>query len=170
MTCTTDAAFRSADGRFRLFIGADTLAHILDLCLDSHPLETGGVLIGNYNETLDTAIVIRVTGPPPDSRRRRTTFYRGAQGLRELLRALWRKNAYYLGEWHYHPGGSPEPSSTDIRRMQEIAESDDARCPEPILLVAGVDCEMTMHIFPRDQEAVRLAPEHDNGPSGVAND
>ena len=166
MTCSTDAAFRSTDGRFRLFIGADPLAHILDSCLDSHPLETGGVLIGHYGETLDTAIVTRVTGPPPDSQRRRTAFYRGTQGLQELLRALWRKNEYYLGEWHYHPGGSPEPSSTDIRRMQEIAENDDARCPEPILLVAGADCEMTLHIFPCNQETVRLTPEHDNGSSG----
>ena len=166
MTCPTDAAFRSADGRFRLFIGAGPLAHVLDLCLDSHPLETGGVLIGHYGETLDTAIVTRVTGPPPDSRRRRTAFYRGTQGLQELLGALWRKNEYYLGEWHYHPGGSPEPSATDIRRMQEIAESDDARCPEPILLVAGADCEMTMHIFPCNQGAVRLTPEHENGSSG----
>ena len=166
MTCPSDAVFRSADGRFRLFVGADPLAQILDLCLDSHPLETGGVLIGHYNETLDTAIVTRVTGPPPDSRRRRTAFYRGTQGLRELLCALWRKKEYYLGEWHYHPGGSPEPSSADIRRMHEIAESDDAGCPEPILLVAGADREMTMHIFPRDQEAVRLTPEHGDSSSG----
>ena len=166
MTCSTDAVFRSTDGRFRLLIGVGPLAHILDLCLDSHPLETGGVLIGHYGETLDAAIVTRVTGPPPDSRRRRTAFYRGTQGLQELLHALWRKNEYYLGEWHYHPGGSPEPSSTDVRRMQEIAESDDARCPEPILLVAGADCEMTLHVFPCNQEAVRLAPEHDNGSSG----
>ena len=86
MTCPTDAVFRSTDGRFRLFIGADPLAHILDLCLASYPLETGGVLIGHYNETLDTAIVTRVTGPPPDSRRRRTAFYRGTQGLQEFLR------------------------------------------------------------------------------------
>ena len=50
MTCPTDAVFRSTDGRFRLFIGADPLAHILDLCLASYPLETGGVLIGHYNE------------------------------------------------------------------------------------------------------------------------
>ena len=120
------------------------------------------MLIGHYNEMLDTAVVTRVTGPPPDSRRRRTAFYRGTQGLRELLRDLWRKKEYYLGEWHYHPGGSPEPSSADIRRMHEIAESEDARCPEPILLVAGTNCEMTMHIFPRGQEAVRLTPEHDD--------
>lgn len=50
--------------------------------------------------------------------------------------------------------------------MQEIAKSDDAKCPEPILLVAGADCEMTMYIFPRDQEAVRLTLEHDNSSSG----
>ena len=166
MTCRDDAVFRSPDGRFRLFIAADLLAHILDLCLASYPLETGGVLIGHYNETLETAIVTRATGPPPDSQRRRNAFYRGTQGLHELLRVLWPKKEYYLGEWHYHPGSSPEPSAADAKRMQEIAESDDTNCPEPILLVVGENRAMTAHIFPRNQGVVRLTPKHDQRSPG----
>ena len=166
MTRRDDAAFRSPDGRFRLVIGDDQLAKILDMCLASYPLETGGVLTGHYNETLDTAIVTRATGPPPDSQRRRTAFYRGTQGLHELLRVLWSKKEYYLGEWHYHPGSSPEPSAADIKRMQEIAENDNANCPEPILLVAGGNRAITAHVFPRNQGVVRLTPGHDPGPTG----
>ena len=124
------------------------------------------MLIGHYNETLDTAIVTRATGPPPDSRRRRTAFYRGTQGLHELLRVLWPKKEYYLGEWHYHPGSSPEPSATDVKRMQDIAENDDSNCPEPILLVAGENRAITAHIFARNQGVVRLTPEQDQGSPG----
>ena len=166
MTCRDDAAFRSPDGRFRLVIGNGLLAKILEICRASYPLETGGVLIGHYNKTLDTATVTRVTGPPLDSRRRRTAFYRGTQGLHELFRALWPKEEYYLGEWHYHPGSSPEPSAADFKRMQEIAESDDANCPEPILLVVGANHVVTAHVFPSRQEAFRLVPEHDQDSSG----
>ena len=170
MTCRDDVAFRSSDGRFRLVIGNDLLATIRDLCLISHPLETGGVLIGRYNGRLDTALATRVTGPPPDSQRKPTAFYRGIQGLHELLRALWPKGEYYLGEWHYHPGSSPEPSAADVKRMQEIADSDDASCPEPLLLVVGKNYALTAHAFPRRQGAFRLDPESDQGFPEIAND
>ena len=161
-----DPAFRSTDGRFRLVIADELVTKILEMCLASYPLETGGVLIGHYNETLDTVVATRATGPPPDSQRRRTAFYRGTQGLHELLRVLWSKKEYYLGEWHYHPGSSPEPSAADVRRMQEIAESDNTNCPEPILLVVGENRAVTAHIFPRNQEVVRLTPGHDQGSTG----
>ena len=166
MTCRDDAAFRSSDGRFRLVIGDGPLAKILDECLASDVLETGGVLIGHYNETLDTAVVTQATGPPPDSERRRSTFYRGTQGLCELFRSLWPTEEYYLGEWHYHPGSSPEPSAADVKRMREIAESDAANCPEPILLVVGANQVITAHVFPNRQRASRLCPEHDQASSG----
>ena len=161
-----DPAFRSPDGRFRLVIADELVTKILEMCLASYPLETGGVLIGHYNETLDTAVATRATGPPPDSQRRRTAFYRGTQGLHELLRVLWSKKEYYLGEWHYHPGSSPEPSAADIKRMQEIAENDNSNCPEPILLVAGGNRAITAHVFPRNQGVVRLTPGHDQGSTG----
>ena len=166
MTRRDDAAFRSTDGRFQLVIGDELLTKILDMCLASYPLETGGVLIGRYNQTLDTAIATRATEPPLDSQRRRTTFYRGTQGLHELFRLLWPKKEYYLGEWHYHPGSSPEPSAADVERMQEIAESDNTNCPEPILLVAGENRAITAHVFPRNQGVVRLTPGHDQGSTG----
>ena len=170
MACQGDLAFVSADGRFRMVIGDDQLGTIRHLCLVSHPLETGGVLIGQYNAGLDTATVTRVTGPPSDSLRKRTSFYRGIQGLQELLRALWPKEEYYLGEWHYHPGSSPEPSAEDVRRMQEIADSDQANCPEPILLVVGNGYALTAHVFPRQQGTLRLDPEVPQSLMEIMND
>ena len=158
MTGRDNVAFRSSEGQFRLVIRNDLLATIQDLCQTSHPLETGGVLIGHYNEELDTAIITRVTGPPLDSQQQPTAFYRGIQGLHEMLRALWPKEEYYLGEWHYHPGSSSEPSGTDVKRMQEIAESHEAKCPEPLLLVVGKNYALTVYAFPRKQGALRLDP------------
>ena len=154
-----DTAFRSVDGRFRLVIGNRQLSDMRAMCAESHPLETGGVLTGYYNERHDTAIVTGVAGPPPDSRRQRTGFYRGTRGLRQMLLNLWRRSEYYLGEWHYHPGGSALPSAADVRQMQDIAKDDDAHCPEPILIVMGKSNAVTAHVFPRSQSVIQLMAE-----------
>ena len=80
----------SPDGRFRVQFGSRQLEALLDMCRESGDLETGGVLVGRYNEAHDTAIVTRVWGPPGDSVRRRTSFWRGTQGLQQQLDALWK--------------------------------------------------------------------------------
>ena len=43
----------------------------------------------------------------------------------------------YLGEWHYHPNGSPAPSGTDIFSMHKISVDPAYQCPEPILVIIG---------------------------------
>ena len=154
-----NSAFRSPDGRFRLVIGNRRLSVMRAECSESHPLETGGVLIGYYNARHDTAIVTGAGGPPPDSERGSARFYRGTQGLDRLLANLWRKREHYLGEWHCHPGGSARPSAADIRQMQEIANDYDAHCPEPVLLVMGANNAVTAHVFPRNESAIQLIAE-----------
>ena len=65
-----------------------------------------------------------------------------------------------MGEWHYHPGGSAQPSAADIRQMRDIAKDDEAHCPEPILLVMGENNAVTAHVFPRDESAIELTAEY----------
>ena len=77
------------------------LQPLLAMCRESVNLETGGILVGKYNQVHDTAILTRVWGPPKDSVRKRTSFWRGTQGLQRQLDFLWRTREYYLGEWHY---------------------------------------------------------------------
>ena len=160
MPCKGSTKFRSPDGRFRLVISHCQLSGMRDLCSKSHPLETGGVLTGYYNAGHDTAIVTGAAGPPPDSEKGRTRFYRGTQGLGQVLANLWRKREYYLGEWHYHPGGSAQPSPADVRQMQDIAKDDDAHCPEPILLVMGENNAVTAHVFPRNESVIELTAKY----------
>ena len=152
------AEFRSPDGRFGLVIGIAHLTEIRESCAKAHPLETGGVLIGRYNEAYDTAIVVRATGAPLDSESGPTTFLRGTRGLNGLLMRFWTKDEYYLGEWHYHPSGSARPSTVDIGQMQAIADDDGANCPEPVLLVAGEQDAVAVYVFPRGKPPVQLMP------------
>jgi integrative and conjugative element protein (TIGR02256 family) len=100
-----------------------------------HPHETGGALVGYYADG-HTAVVTDVLGPPPDTEHGRTTLTLGSEGVREHLAAVW-PDRYYLGDWHTHPGGTPEPSDTDHATMLETAARPSAKCPEPLSIILG---------------------------------
>ncbi|MDP9479243.1 MAG: Mov34/MPN/PAD-1 family protein [Actinomycetota bacterium] len=131
--------FRSEDGAFGASISPKTLTELLESCRDFAPAETGGILVGRYNDALNCAVVTDASERPPDSRSGRTWLLRGTAGLQGWLDRLWSssKRRYYLGEWHFHPGGAPEPSPTDIEQMGKIARSPSYKCPEPVLLLVG---------------------------------
>ena len=154
---TCDLTLYSLDGRFRVYLGHCQFHFLLELCRDSGPMETGGLLIGRYNDAHDTAEVMHVLGPPSDSVRRRNSFWRGVKGIENKLNSLWKSGEYYLGEWHYHPGGTAWPSPRDMRQMMKISESQKYCCPEPILLVVGgKNQDVVGHVFPRGGSSVML--------------
>jgi integrative and conjugative element protein (TIGR02256 family) len=136
----TDLEFWSDDRRYGLRVGGPHINRLLELCAESGPSETGGIFIGEYSAAHDCAIVTGVTAAPPDSRSGRTWFVRGVRGLQKMINRYWqRERRYYLGEWHFHPLGSPIPSRTDIDQMKEIACSEQYHCPEPVLLIISGD-------------------------------
>ena len=162
---TPDLTLRSPDERIRVRLGHRQLEFLLGLCRESGSLETGGLLVGRYNDTLDTAEVTQVLGPPADSVRRRTSFWRGTRGLQERLDSLWASREYYLGEWHYHPSGEGYPSNTDERQMVKISKSSNYNCPEPILIVVGgAEQRVEGYIFPINERPVRLEPTDEGIP------
>jgi integrative and conjugative element protein (TIGR02256 family) len=57
--------------------------------------------------------------------------------LKKILKARWEKKQYYLGEWHFHPNASPNPSGQDKRQLMEIANNASYNCPEPIMIIIG---------------------------------
>ena len=50
---TCDLTLYSLDGRFRVYLGHCQFHFLLELCRDSGPMETGGLLIGRYNDAHD---------------------------------------------------------------------------------------------------------------------
>lgn len=129
--------YKSADNRFGLDINANCIDGILTYVQKAGNKETGGILIGSYSKQRDIAIVSKITGPPKDSRSGHTWFSRGTRGLQFLLNKYWQANQYYLGEWHFHPNSSPDPSFCDKTQMTQIASSRQYNCPEPLLLIIG---------------------------------
>ena len=140
---------KTVDGTFAVQFQAPLL-HALDrLCDEAGASETGGILIGRYSDDLSLAIVREATAPPSDSRRGRSWFVRGVNGLRELLGKKWRakERIHYVGEWHFHPVGCVEPSGDDYKQMREISLSKQYDCKEPLLLIFGTGREQEQRSF-----------------------
>jgi integrative and conjugative element protein (TIGR02256 family) len=136
------------------------IRRILKYCVEAGPLETGGILVGNYTEDHSVALVSDASRAPGDSKSGTTWFHRGIAGLQAWLCKLWEEERYYLGEWHFHPGARPVPSDTDLRQIREIADSPKYNCPEPVLLIVGGsptgDWEIGVYVSPRIRSLVEL--------------
>jgi len=135
-----DFEFWSKDNKLGLRVSIPEVQKILELCTGSGANETGGIIVGFYNEEHNCAMATSISSAPIDSKSNRTSFFRGIRGIQTWLNHLWRVNQhFYLGEWHFHPNGAAFPSNTDINQMKNIADSDSYHCPEPILLIIGGD-------------------------------
>ena len=158
----SNVEFWSKSGEFGLKIADQELSQIINISTQANTKETGGILVGFYTETHDCAVVTAVSGAPPDSQSGRNWFSRGVAGLQRWLNLLWlKKQYYYLGEWHLHPNGAPNPSQTDIDQMEAITTSSLYRCPEPILLIVGgsstLGWKMRAFIFLQNEGFIELA-------------
>lgn len=157
----------SDDEGFQVLLEDASLSTITSCHVQSHGVETGGILVGLYARSARQAVVIAASPPPPDSRGGPTWFRRGTIGLAGWLADLWRsENLYYLGEWHSHPGGSCAPSACDSSEMARIAVSRKYHCPEPILVVIGGAepshwC-LSVSVFRSRQPRVALVPRWRN--------
>jgi integrative and conjugative element protein (TIGR02256 family) len=132
-------------------ITEEMVNEIFEMCKKSYPNETGGILIGHYSSDLKRAQITIVTGAPLDSKMGKRWFHRGTNKLQQLLDKVWGEHGdYYLGEWHFHPDGTPKPSAHDIKEMKMISKDSKYHCPEPILIIAGnpsSDWELGVHVF-----------------------
>lgn len=140
--------FRLEGDKIGLSIAHDQIAMMVSYVAISEPNETGGVLMGYYTDDMTCAVVTEVVGPPKDSKSGRTWFKRGVHGLKDLFKKAWEKKQYYLGEWHFHPYGTTEPSAQDYYQMLEIAESTRYACPEAIMIIiAGRSTHFTIQPY-----------------------
>lgn len=147
-----DALFRSADNRFGLELPAAVLGAMTQECTRRSDMETGGILAGRYDKELRLAKVSLATAPPPDSGGGRAWFRRGTAGLKRLLDQLWTIGDYYLGEWHYHPGASPQPSAQDLEQLRIISSDPRYACPEPVMVILGgqgSNLPLSAHVWAR---------------------
>jgi len=155
-------SFSSPDAPYTVTFEAAALSKMVSDCVRAGTHETGGILIGKYRSDGRVALISEITSHPKDSISSSVTFQRGTIGLRELLAARWDEGFHYVGEWHYHPGGSPEPSGPDMHTMRAIATNSKYSCREPILIILGGhpprEFKLSATVFPANRPNVRLIP------------
>lgn len=81
------------------------------------PNETGGVLLGSYDNERKIVYISDVLPSPPDSQEWPTVYIRGCDGLEIEVNKIYNITdgmIRYIGEWHSHPQGSnSNPSQLD---------------------------------------------------------
>jgi integrative and conjugative element protein (TIGR02256 family) len=89
----------------------------------SDGLETGGILLGTDNG-LAGAITVRHCGSPgPAAVRRRGYFRRDlAHAAALAAEAAEEDGSVWIGEWHTHNIGMPEPSERDLRSYRALLD------------------------------------------------
>lgn len=152
--------YADVEGRFQVLLEEGALTRALALTRASGRNETGGVLIGRYEDGGAVAVVEEVTGSPRGSIFSSVTFQRATGNLRAMMLRRWSSKRHYLGEWHFHPGHAPEPSGRDKSTMARIAADKRYNCREPLLLIIGQGAArapcLSLCVFPLGEAIVSL--------------
>jgi integrative and conjugative element protein (TIGR02256 family) len=129
--------FQNKESTIGIVLPNNIYSQLLDICEASYPLETGGIIIGNYSLDSKWAKITRIVGPQKHSKHNRSSFFRSNYGVKSILDEEWASGNFYLGDWHYHPNYSSSPSHIDIQQMKAFSKNRKLKCPEPILLIIG---------------------------------
>ncbi len=104
-------------------------------------IETGGMLLGSFDDATGIVHVNEVTGPPPDSYLSATYFQHGVEGAQERVGAETRHTAStsgFVGFWHSHPSGRAHPSETDEQGMAAVV-APDGTTRRALMMILGGD-------------------------------
>ena len=144
----------------------DKKIHILKEVLDfmkqesaeSLDVETGGVLVG-YRIAGDEYVIVKASKPGPNAVRTKLRFEKDEEYCQKQLLDAFNElgeKGLYLGEWHYHPSGSNEPSGLDIKSLTEIAAQDNYRIDKPIMVILSRDLEYAITIHYKNGKCVQI--------------
>lgn len=110
--------------------------------INHYPNEYGGFLVGYYSSDRKSLTITDFI-QPTKYKSHQFIFERSTEGIEKKLNELFNceNRQYYVGEWHTHPNGSTNYSSTDLNAMINIANSDSIRITNPILLIISISRE-----------------------------
>jgi integrative and conjugative element protein (TIGR02256 family) len=112
------------------------------------PKETGGVLVGGFDQQNRILYLVDVIPSPPDSEEWPTLYIRGRHGLEGAVNQVSERSdgqLQYMGEWHSHPKGhSTEPSNDDKKVLEWLAKHTARDGNPPVMLIVG---EKDVRIF-----------------------
>jgi integrative and conjugative element protein (TIGR02256 family) len=118
---------------------------------NANPLETGGAIMGYVTDSNHAEVAITsIVGPGSGAVQTRISFepdydYQYAE-IEKIYFASGRRHTY-LGDWHTHPDSAAELSRKDKAALRCIAACEDARAPQPIMLILGYGSPWDLHIW-----------------------
>ena len=111
------------------------LRSIIDECSQTYPFETGGMVIGWFDD--DHVYIEYATRPGPLAKHSTHAFRRDGNYSQQVLDEVVIESdgvSDYVGEWHSHPIRS-DPSPKDVAAMRWIAENERYLINKPILCI-----------------------------------
>lgn len=141
----SDMVRRDSSGRHEVRVSAEALAtaraEVRRAGRSMAPdIETGGMLLGAFDDSTRVVHVDKVSGPPPDSFMSATYFHHGIEGTQELVRAEVERTGSstgFVGFWHTHPYGLAHPSATDEQGMASIVAPDGTTRRALMMILGG---------------------------------
>lgn len=132
--------------RHPLHISTTLLSAALAEGWSKWPMETGGILLGKPTE--DGHIVTHVIGPGPGAEHARYGFVPDSDWQAQEVATCWSTDPdiHYLGDWHTHPGGAARLSGLDRSTVQDIAAYEEARQPQPYMVVLALGRNQSMKV------------------------
>ncbi len=116
---------------------------MIQAATQSHPNETGGMLLGWLNPARNEAVVTTALGAGPSAEYEPTSFHPDSDWQQSRLEEIYERTAgvvTFLGDWHVHPSGGFGLSRQDRRTMKHTATTVEARCSHPLMgLLARTD-------------------------------
>jgi proteasome lid subunit RPN8/RPN11 len=103
--------------------------------------ETGGLLLGQFDDACRVAWVSTVTGPPDGSLTSPVLLQLNAPNARTSVEQQTEQSRGLLsfaGFWHTHPGGPAYPSELDRQTMSYLLDQDPGYAPHLVLMIITV--------------------------------
>jgi integrative and conjugative element protein (TIGR02256 family) len=102
---------------------------------DSRKTEAGGQLFASFAEgRID---VLFATGPSKKAARGRYFFRPNRREEQEEIRAAFKEDLHFIGDWHTHPEPEPIPSSADIDKASQIFRRSKHELNGLLLVIVG---------------------------------
>ncbi len=123
----------------KLFIDDDLLNKILSIAMQFYPNEFGGFLVGYYSSDQKSLTITNYI-LPTKYQNGKFSFERSSEGIEKEFSDFFNNEVrqYYVGEWHSHPNSSTDYSTTDLKAMINIADSESIRITNPVLLILNI--------------------------------
>ncbi|MEZ4750946.1 MAG: Mov34/MPN/PAD-1 family protein [Bdellovibrionota bacterium] len=144
VTCSTLASapvIRVAKGDWEIRTDQVFLDKVFAQRVARLPNETGGVLVGSFDNDRKLIYVVDMLPSPPDSIEWPTSYIRGYAGLRDQITSIQRRtlsNLSYVGEWHSHPQSHPSNASADdLAALTILADNMKAESLPAVMLIVG---------------------------------